>query len=249
MASTRLEIGELDQDLIPGEEIPMPSDTLQSEITDSFWPHLPGQVAQAGNHRQAAYFSYFRSELDAWRLSGSPIAIQTYRDLLALVKHLQWKRNERRDSQMVLDFFQQSTCHEAGASHRAVLSNQHSTASINNALDLSIRLWLMLNVGSDSTALFPGKSRPVWEDFETLDDFVQRCFPTQASESGPRIEKKSPTVPIGMNLHNLKCIGGFDIVWTDHMADHLYLNDDLGTICLYHHATVLETAISSTAAE
>ena len=46
--------------------------------------------------------------------------------------------------------------------------------------------------------------------------------------------------PQSLTLYNLERIGGFEIVWTDHLADHLFLDEDLGTIKVYHHAYVLQ---------
>ena len=231
----RLPLSILDEILIPEDEIPTLSTPLQNEIIGSFWPQHSGNNTQ----RQDAYFSYFRSELEAWRLSGNSVAIQTYRELLSLVKHLKSTSSKRRDSYAVLRFFQRPRQREGG-----VQSIGHSS-SIENALDLAVRLWLMLNVGYDSPALFPGRSRLVWEKNETLDEFVQKCFPRAAICAGPNIEKAVIAVPTGLNVYNLEHIGGFDVVWTDHLADHLCLNDDLGTISLFHHASVLELSLGA----
>ena len=230
-AVPRLPNSILDQVLIPEDEIPTLSTPLQNEIIGSFWPQNPGNDCQ----RQEAYFSYFRSELEAWRLSGSCVAIQTYRELLSLVQHLKSTSNKRRDSYAVSRFFQRPRQREA-----RVQSIGHSSG-IENALDLAVRLWLMLNVGYGSPALFPGRSCLVWEKAETLNDFVQKCFPRRVNWAGP---KAVTTVPTGLNVYNLEHIGGFDIVWTDHLADHLCFNDDLGTISLFHHTSVLKMSLS-----
>ena len=224
----------LDEVLIPEDEIPTLSTPLQKEIIGSFWPQNSGNSCQ----RQEAYFSYFRSELEAWRLSGSCIAIQTYRELLSLVKHLKSTSNKRRDSYAVLRFFQRPRQRDAR------VQSIGRSSGIENAVDLAVRLWLMLHVGYDSPALFPGRSRLVWEKAETLNEFVQKCFPRRVNGAGPKIEKAVTTVPTGLNVYNLEHIGGFEIVWTDHLADHLCFNDDLGTISLFHHTSVLQMSLS-----
>lgn len=234
-AVPRLPESMFDKVLIPEDEIPTLSTPLQNEIIDWFWPHNSGN----NSPRQEAYFSYFRSELDAWRLSGSCVAIKTYHELLRLVKHLRSTSNKRRDSYAVSRFFQQPRRREA-----AVQSIGHNSTSIDNALDLAVRLWLMLNVGCDSPALYPGRSRLVWEKAETLNEFVHKCFPRRTNVAGPNIEKAENTVPTGLNVYNLEHIGGFDIVWTDHLADHLCFNDDLGTISVFHHTGVLQMSLS-----
>ena len=239
IAVPRLPKSILDEVLIPEDEIPRLSTPLQNEIIGSFWPQHSGSVSQ----RQEAYFSFFRSELEAWRLNGRCVAIQTYGELLRLVKHLKSTRNKRRDSYAVSRFFQQPRQREV-----RVQSIGHSIG-IENALDLVVRLWLMLNVGYDSPALFPGRSRLVWKKAETLNEFVERCFPGEAIGAGQKIEKAVTFVPNGLNVYNLEHIGGFDIVWTDHLADHLCFNDDLGTISLFHHASILQMSLGAASQE
>ena len=245
MADPGPTVAALDEILISDDAIPTLSIPLQHEIVRSLWPNIPLEMVQYEQGRQAAYFWYFRSELDAWRLSGSPVAIHSYKDLLGLVRHLRSTKNIPRDSELVSEYFQQSRLHGAGNAQ----SVHHRDVSINNALDLAIRLWLMLYVGCDSAVLYPGRSRLVWGKSETLNDFVQKCFPARVLDTRPKNEEGPLLVPAGMNIHSLKRVGGFDIVWTDHLADHLLLNDDLGTISLFHHASLLQMILGGDAAE
>ncbi|KAF2138936.1 uncharacterized protein K452DRAFT_337750 [Aplosporella prunicola CBS 121167] len=41
--------------------------------------------------------------------------------------------------------------------------------------------------------------------------------------------------PKHVDAHALERIGGFDIIWTDDLAEHLAFDDDLLTVSLYHH--------------
>ena len=213
---------------------------LQDHITARLW-------SNQHPHNSAAYSQYFKKECEAWRLSDCAVAIQTYQDLLDLVEHLKQTRNESRSAPAVLDFFPPllavddektptPSLVEDSTSEQLQLSLRHrfahcDPASATNSIFLAVRLWLMLNVGS--SVLFPGRSSPEWSEDQSLNNFIDSCFP--ASEWGPRLTQW----PFSLNAYNLERVGGFDLVWTDHLADHLYLNEDLGTISVYHHVQAL----------
>ena len=216
---------------------------LQDHITASLW-------STQQHHNPAVYFQYFKAECEAWRLSDSPIVIQTYQDFLDLVQHLKRTRREKRSDPVVLDFFPPLQELDDEKPQTPSLTDQTSPEqlqlplrlrfphcnllSATNSIFLAVRLWLMLNVGSSAfLTLFPGRSSPEWTDDQSLDSFIDSCFP--ASDWGPRLSQW----PFSLNTYNLERVGGFEIVWTDHLADHLYLNEDLGTISIYHHVQVL----------
>lgn len=92
---------------------------------------------------------------------------------------------------------------------------------IKNAIDLAVCLWLMLNIATPGLRNFPGRSDLVWGENESLNDFIERSFPMTPPTS------VSSRWPQSLNLYNLERIGGFEIVWTDHLADHLFLDEDL----------------------
>lgn len=216
---------------------------LQDHITSSLW-------STQQHHNYVAYFRYFKEECEAWRLSDSPVTIQTYQDFLDLVEHLKRTRKEKRSTPAVLDFFpplktandektptpflpEVSTPEQLQLSLRRRFSHCN-LVSATNSIFLTVRLWLMLNVGSSATlAIVPGRSSPEWMEDQSLDSFIDSCFP--ASEWGPRLSQW----PFSLNAYNLGRVGGFELFLTDHLADHLYLNEDTGTISIYHHVQVL----------
>ena len=180
-------------------------------------------------------------------MSGCQVAIQTYRDLLDLVEHLKTHRQDKRASSPLYDFFPPSPPSGRQLQARSLppspnqmllpLSTRFSECerdSVKNAIDLAICLWLMLNTATPGLRNFPGRSYLVWEENESLDDLVKRSLPVTQPIS------ISSRWPQSLTLYNLERIGGFEIVWTDHLADHLFLDEDLGTIKVYHHAYVLQ---------
>ena len=213
---------------------------LQDEIISSLWP--------SQDHGDASvYFQHFRLELETWMRSGAAIAIETYHDFLGLTDHLKKNRSEPRNSPAILDFFApaslvdekrpQFTQHIDRDRLHLPLRDRYPSCdpfSARDSIFLAVRLWLMLNVGSSATnTLIWGSTTPEWLEHQSLDDIIDSCFPL--SDPSPRFSQW----PSSLHAYNLERIGGFQIHWTDHLADHLYLNEDMGTISVYHHVQVL----------
>ena len=246
MSAPRLFDKDVDQLLLSKRTISLGSVDahLRSKILLGFW----GQRTKVGQEACNAYFHYFTRECEAWRLSGCPVAIQTYRDLLELVEHLRNHRRDERASPSISSFFPPSPPphRQAQLVSRPLSSDQMLSPlstrfsecerdSIKNAIDLAVCLWLMLNIATPGLRNFPGRSYMVWRENESLNDFIERSIPKTQSIS------VASRWPQPLNLYNLERIGGFEIVWTDHLADHLFLDEDLGTIKIYHHAYVLQS--------
>lgn len=217
---------------------------LRYKIVSGIW----GQKAIVEQQASNAYFQYFTRECEAWRLSGCPVAIQTYRDLWELVEHLKNHRLDQRASDSIYGFFPPSPPPGRKVQLRSLplspdqmlspvstRSSECERDSVKNAIDLAVCLWLMLNIATPGLRNFPGRSYLVWRETESLNDFIERSLPTSQPIS------VSSRWPQSLNLYNLERIGGFEIVWTDHLADHLFFDEDLGTIKIYHHAYVLQS--------
>ena len=224
---------ELDQPLLPYNSVTAESidRNLRSHIISTLWTE-PQDV-----EKYTAYFNFFAQECDAWRLNGLDVAINTYRDFLNLVQHLRSHRGDSKCSEAMMSFFsplppQQGTL---APSPRAALT---ADQRILNAIHLTVCLWLMLRPWSPELTSHQAKSTLEWKDTESLDDFIHKAFPKAPLET---IQKETLWQK-PLNLYTLNRIGGFDIIWTNHLADHLYLDEDVGsTIHLYHHACVLES--------
>jgi hypothetical protein len=240
---------DLDQLLFPEGPVTVLPSSLQIKIIDGFWRarSTPLQSSALLTVQYSAYFQYFASECRAWKLSGVSIAIQTYRDLLDLVQHLKDNKMEKRASPQILGFFppvvaqgvtigypaQPPTTDEMGLP----LATRHTHSdeeSIRNSIDFATRLWLMLNVGAPQLTFHPGRSSLLWDDSQILQSFVEATFPpSQPRKDGVQWMKS-------MNTANLHQIGGFEIIWTDNLTDHLLLNEDMETITIYHHVSIIQ---------
>ena len=245
MSAPRLFDQDVDQLLLSKKTISLGSvDTgLRSKIICGIW----GQNAKLEQQLSSAYFQYFARECEAWRLSGCPVAIQTCRDSLDLVEHLKRHRQDERASASIHSFFppspppgrrvQPQNLPLSTSQMLLPLSTRFPECerdSVKNAIDLVVCLWLMLNIAAPGIRNFPGRSYLVWSETESLNDFIDRAFPLTRPISVPL------RWPQSLNLYNLERIGGFEILWTDHLADHLFLDEDLGTIKIYHHVYALQ---------
>ncbi|KAL8826309.1 MAG: hypothetical protein Q9191_003880 [Dirinaria sp. TL-2023a] len=232
---------ELDDQLFPNHAVPPPSLELQTNIHNTFWSPIDSTSSAQDAQHHAAYFQYFRAQCDAWRASGCEAATETYQDLLELVTFLQTVQEERRDCPQIAAFFQLSLQKSHSTDDGDLRDFQKSKMSIDNAINFAVRVWLMLNVGAEKVGIYPGKSQVVWLESESLKELVCRCFPLNEPD-----EKVSDCrIPYSFNAYSLERIGGLEIVWTDHLPDHLRLNEDLCTVSLYHHASVLQSCKSA----
>ena len=78
----------------------------------------------------------------------------------------------------------------------------------------------------------------LWPEDWSLEQLVAMQFsyhPTSAQEQARWSHM--------LNAETLERIGNFTIVWTNDLQDHLLLDEDDGSIRIYHHATVLRASI------
>lgn len=80
--------------------------------------------------------------------------------------------------------------------------------SADRALEIAIRAWLMVDIEE-------------WTATQTLQEFLHHIFPKRERER----ERQSWTFRVlEFNGYNLEKIGGFDIIWTEFIQEHLPLS-------------------------
>jgi hypothetical protein len=94
----------------------------------------------------------------------------------------------------------------------------------------------MINVGSPNAVISTGSSYVQWQQTASLDDVITASFPLDQ----PSWKAKRSRWSKDLHAYSLERIGGFEIVWTSNLADHLIFDEDLERISLYHHARVLQ---------
>jgi hypothetical protein len=102
--------------------------------------------------------------------------------------------------------------------------SSHTEDSINRSIDLSLRLWLVLNVRDDDYA--PGVHSIQWDDSKSLQSFIASQFPK------PRLFKELSekmfdfVLPDIFTIVKLKRYSGIKIDWTYDLSEHLDLDKD-----------------------
>jgi hypothetical protein len=95
--------------------------------------------------------------------------------------------------------------------------------SLNNSIDVALRLWLMLNVRRFDQTLTPDTISLQWNDDDTLAQFVKQQFP-KATE--PMTSNASHRVDADFTAVTLQEYRPIDVVWTTSLEDHLRLKYD-----------------------
>jgi hypothetical protein len=217
MASPNGTILNLDTTIFSGF-LPDKKGLLWAEILNAFWD-LGLVESDTKLHKYNVYHQYFIIELDAWRFCSSNVSLETYRDLVNLVKHLKENKGAPRNSPQILAFFGSATM----------------DPKYDSAIFLAVRLWLMINVGSPNLQrVFPGKSNIIWSPDSSINSLLETQFPHHPTMLS------APQLPRNLNVYELERVAGLDVVWTDHLTDHLQLDLDLNRINIYHHVSVLK---------
>jgi hypothetical protein len=137
------------------------------------------------------------------------LSFATHKDVIELVDLVKNGRNRT---------FQDLRA-DIGGKPRAWLPTT-SDATIRSAVRFAISLWLMVDISS-------------WEDNVSLCGFVPTLFPLPTPSANP-VEGE-----LSLNARSLFAIGGFDLVYTSQLNEHLRLNKAISEVYLFRHASFL----------
>ncbi|KKY19555.1 hypothetical protein UCDDS831_g05214 [Diplodia seriata] len=109
---------------------------------------------------------------------------------------------------------------------------------VDNAIELTVGLWLMIYMGPSNSDIFLGVGRwhIDWPNHMSLIQVLDTNFETSPLPPVVRGEQ----FPKDLCVYNLERIGGFQIMWTSSLKNHLAFDEETMTIVLYHFATVLD---------
>ncbi|KAL8793189.1 MAG: hypothetical protein Q9195_004219 [Heterodermia aff. obscurata] len=115
------------------------------------------------------------------------------------------------------------------------------TQSINDSIDLALRLWLTMNIG-DASPLSTYKGI-IWNDVSHLSTFVREQF------QGPTCDEPRAKEAIGsdMTAVSLDRINGISIEWASNLKDHLYYDIGREMLKVYSLEHVLQAHLTSEA--
>jgi hypothetical protein len=150
---------------------------LWSQLLNGFWDLDLGQD-DPRIRDYIAYRQYFVTELDAWRCYSDNVSLETYQDLVDLVKHLKHNAAARRSSPEVLAFFSSRRTSADLVSQTSVMQSEAPTPlRYESAIFLAVRLWLMVNVGHPNLQkIFPGKTQITWSQDDSIEGLLAAQF-------------------------------------------------------------------------
>ncbi|KAJ5095214.1 hypothetical protein N7532_007505 [Penicillium argentinense] len=167
--------------------------------------------------------SYFQYYIEQCRVAshshGSHFVIKTHQNIVDIATRIRdgLPRSE------VKDFVLQSRG----------TNDSISDDEVNSAIDLTVRLLYMLDVGKFQNA-YSGRNKLMWIS-GSAQDFLHQIFTDAISrdDDGIRLDKT-------FNVCSITRVGGFKVELTSNLSDHLRLRDADKTITLFHYASFLK---------
>ncbi|KAL8918359.1 MAG: hypothetical protein Q9208_007378 [Pyrenodesmia sp. 3 TL-2023] len=191
----------------------LPEPKLQAVILHSFW-ELDPSSADDKLTQCKDYFEYYHLQVRRLNMSvsskdtiGSVTAAMTHEDVIAIVDALH------------------HGCHRQKSDLRSVLKTRfpdRADGAINDAIDLALRLWLMLNVLDDRRNIYLDQNPAIqWGEEDTLQSFIGGQFPQSNSLQTHVLDHDFIAV-------NIVRFGGIEIKWSHSLHDHLSIEQKNG---------------------
>lgn len=175
------------------------------------------------------YFDFYNRELKRLRVGITP-----------LISHLGTKRH--KDLMHIQDIIFDSRT-ELRSVVRARIRPDLATdddLSLDRMVDLTIRLWLMINVRDDSLSMSlwqPQQFSAQWDESESLVEFIAHQFPTSITKLGPKQSRLEMKFTVAYMVRTCR----LQIKWTDDFVNHLRLDrgPDAKTLSIFPHKAFL----------
>lgn len=160
------------------------------------------------------YFQYYDDEIKQLQF-GIPsqrqtagLALRTHEDVAYVVDVL--RRNGDQDRPKIRELLRDSLFPEA------------SNSRLDRAVNVSLRLWLMINIREQEFKSSSTLQRPCvqWNNESTLDTFLSGLFPKPRWEATPREGKYDPQFTAAFMVN----VCGLKLKWTTSLEDHLRLD-------------------------
>lgn len=194
---------------------------VRQEIITRLWTSPQRLDIEAEPHVYQAYFEYYENACATFLEDEH--AARTHWDIVRIVSYLNSNGSEEKSK------IRTQLCH-------AYPHLSNDSRRMDNSIELAARLWLMINIRSSTSIV--SRSSLIWPESSSLAEVIRARFGT--------IPPFRPTSKLTFsrlfNVCNLERIGGFRILWTDNLLDHLALDDDgmNKAVYVYYHVTVLQ---------
>jgi hypothetical protein len=204
-----------------------PSNVLKRSILATFL-QVSKEEVQVEEYK--SYFEYYQKQC---RKSGSGLhtrdklkahvqdnarfgyVLDITHELVLAVVELIWKRQQRNEPCYRVELQSSLASDEMFA--------QHSKETVNQAIDLALRLWLALNIRQEGE-FSPGGAKSVqWDSNLPLHEFISHQFPEPRMIIGIG-GKDDLTFPRNFTAMNLRRYSGIKVKWTSSLSEHLILD-------------------------
>jgi hypothetical protein len=202
------------------------SKSTKRQVAEKFF----GILADSGELSSLKlYFGFYNKELRRLRVGITPLVSgldkKTHKDLMRIRDIIFDSRNEPRSAV------------------RARLRPNTATEddlSLDRMVDLTIRLWLMVNVRDDSLSMSlwrPQQFSARWDESDSLVKFLAHQFPT----STMKLELKQSRLEMTFTVAYMVRTCRLQVKWTDDLVNHLRLDrgPDAKTLSIFPHKAFL----------
>jgi hypothetical protein len=190
------------------------------DIIHQFWDVSMPDLGE-GDISNDSYFEYFEKQFRLAHLTdSSEPRLCTYQNVCGIVHQL--KVGETREKI------------KEDLSLKLQEALRHNDELISNAIDLAVRLWLMVHIGNVRRGV-TGQTIIIWRE-GYLKEVVAEHFHHQL------VLTDSVKFETAFNAPNLERIAGITIQWTPNLVDHLRLREDGkdAILNIFYHASFLE---------
>jgi hypothetical protein len=194
------------------------------ELICKLWPQCKVPPESLEFQTYAAFLEYMSSELDQIQQHQRLFAVESFGGILDIIQTL--RENYSQPRSHVLQ----------------ILSTRFlnvEIAAIQRSLELSIRLWLTLNVNSSNIAIGPTFANEIpldWDDSISLKTMVVSQFSKGVGASNYALRSKIDPNFTAAYLANT-C--GMKLYWTDNIASHLCFDLKRQVLTVYRHKICL----------
>lgn len=211
----------------------LPSQTLLDNTNENTKRQIAQQFfgisADSGNLASLKlYFDFYNKELRRLRVGIKPLVAsldtKTHRDLMHIRSIIFSLRTEARSV--------------VRARLRLHLTTDDDL-SLDRIADLTIRLWLMINVRDDSLSmsLWRPQQSARWDEPDSMDTFIARQFPTSSTKPELKQSRLEVTFTVAYMVRTCK----LQVRWTDDLVNHLRLDRKPGSkeLSIFPHKAFL----------
>jgi hypothetical protein len=195
--------------------------STKSKILQSLWSLDVESVDPQKSKNYTPYFAYYTKQCNtAFHDNGRHLTARTHKDILDIAEQI--KSGKSRDE---IRNWLKSTLPAPGCP---------TAEMIDGSIDLTARLLLMMDIG-DLKFGFCSQAQLLWIA-GSLEDWLH-----EYSEEPQTLFHDHVKLEMIFNARNLVRIAGFDIQWTDNLADHLrIMSEDDKKVAIFHQASFLE---------